>query len=129
MHTSSSLHAIINQFGYAIEGHELGFYFEEGGCWGFALALSQFFDNAQQLHTLQVMTHSVHVGVKIQHQFIDHQGASICPDCRTVDEKTLIQLALLNGTDVQTLDQDRLLALDVIETARELAEETTTSHV
>lgn len=114
----------------ACEGHGMGFHFEEGGCWGMALALADTLRDPAiwegLLPTvpevqLRVRTEGfVHAFVSVGDLMVDYRGAWRAPnpsDSRLCDEEQLRQLARRFGVPDQDLNADRESARAVIETA------------
>lgn len=107
----------------ACEDNQAGFYFEEGGCFGFALAartalLQSGLDNVE----LAIKTDFCHAYAKIGHIFIDHQGASVgLNNIRVVNADELLSFAHENGHTADSISHDQQWATNVIERAIERA--------
>ncbi len=108
----------------ACSGAEAGFHFEEGGCWGMALALHDHLTVLGQAPALVVMTNFAHAMVSVDGQFLDHQGiAHVNPaDTRQVTEEELLALAEQGGFSRDEIEGDRQQAAEIIEYAQELAD-------
>jgi hypothetical protein len=108
----------------AIEYAEAGFYYEEGGCVGMALALFDVFKEAGLKPRLARTVGFAHVGVVVGGRFFDSQGAAISsmrwePLTRAQFQKVADEWA----QDDNTVAADKSAAADIIVTAVELAEE------
>lgn len=103
----------------ASEHHEMGFYFEEGGCWGMALALKDTIGAGAEL---VLRDDFVHAYVMKDGVLYDYQGeASPIPNPRIVNRLEFLLAAAVAGYKDEVLN-DRCSALEVIATAIELAE-------
>lgn len=111
----------VNQLNYAIlsaiEAAQVGFYFEEGGCWGFAAALHDFFTERGIPATIQVQRFDfVHAWVNALGQSWDHQGLrtadGMCYSDVARDE--IASIASQYGVDQDTLDCDIDEAKDIL---------------
>lgn len=104
----------------AVENAEVGFHFEEGGCWGFAAAL---FEHLQVLglhpHMEYQPTGFVHAWVRVGADRFDHQGVMRAPasskPVSSVDD--MRQLALANGIDADAFYADVSQAKEIIQSA------------
>ena len=105
----------------AINIAEAGFYFEEGGCWGMALALQDAIGGQ-----LVVRQDFVHAYVLHGAQLFDHQGVSdMNAPNKEVTRDGFNELASLYGVDAEQLQSDHVFAAEVIEIAMKLATENT----
>lgn len=110
---------------------EVGFYFEEGGCWGMALALADCFQSVGLEAQIVVANNTgrdgtiypSHAMVRVAGQLFDHQGeAEQHEPLLPVTREQLIALAEDAGVDEEQIEQDRELAAQIIQNAIEFAE-------
>jgi len=102
---------------------EMGFHFEEGGCFGFAIALHRAMKADFPESTLAMSKDGfTHAGVLQGEQFFDHHGASPAKERYTSvsTENTLVAFALDAGRTEDELDADIEMARDVIGLACEI---------
>jgi hypothetical protein len=92
-----------------------GWYFEEGGCWGMALALRTALGGE-----IVVRDGFTHAYVRVQGKTYDWQGESSFAGGRVVTRDQLVQEALSNGRTAEDLDADTAWADQIIETARRM---------
>lgn len=69
------LTALNDNLANSVDRHGAGFYFEEGGCWAFAVALKTILDEVGIKSSIQSMRGFRHAMVKVGDAVIDHQGA------------------------------------------------------
>lgn len=109
----------------AICNHEAGFYFEEGGCWGFASALYEYAKENELEPQLVMGGDFVHCYVKMKDVLLDHQGVHSL-SCRNVVEfkfSELLMLAEKNGVPSDNVIADTLWAKEIIADACDMAKE------
>lgn len=102
----------------AVSNAQVGFHFEEGGCWGFALALQEVFVE-QGLHaTLVVRDHDfIHAWTKCGGEAWDHQGWLFSRSGgEDVYKWKLLELAQKNGVSEEQVESDRQMAKDILRT-------------
>ena len=109
----------------AVSNAEMGFYFEEGGCWGMALALFDYFVQEGENPRLVVQEKFVHAMVEVDGAFYDHQGQIARPSLPIIycDQNEFIDIAEQNGLSVDEVQSDRELASEIIANAVELADQ------
>ena len=101
----------------ACDQGEMGFYFEEGGCWGMALALNDAIGGE-----LILRDDFVHVYVRVNGKLFDWQGeAAPVANGQVITREELLLKAAAYGFDSGRVDLDRASADLMIEEARELA--------
>lgn len=107
----------------AIEDCQAGFHFEEGGCFGFALAASKYLARSgMETVELALRTDCCHAYAKIGELLIDHQGAWLqTKPVRSTDEEGLRAYALESGHTREDLSSDESWASQTIERAISLA--------
>ncbi len=111
-----------NFLNYMIEAcsrAEVGFFFEEGGCVGMAIALHETLCVQGFKPTYVLFKKTDHVAVRIGEQVFDHQGPH-ADSCNTVDITGPEILALGHAWHSDVF-ADKALALDIIEVAQDLA--------
>lgn len=101
----------------AIDQAEAGWHFEEGGCWGMALALRTALGPGSEI---VVRDDFVHAYVRAGGRTFDWQGESAFAGGRIVTRDQLIKEALANGCSQEQLEADTNWADQVIERARQL---------
>jgi hypothetical protein len=99
----------------AADQAEAGWYFEEGGCWGMALAL-----RAALGGEIVVRDGFTHAYVRAQGKTYDWQGESTFTGGRVVTRDQLVQEAIRNGCSAEGLDADTAWADQIIESARHM---------
>lgn len=99
----------------AADQAEAGWYFEEGGCWGMALAL-----RAALGGEIVVRDGFTHAYVRAQGKTYDWQGESTFTGGRVVTRDQLVQEALANDCSKDQLDADVAWADQIIENARHM---------
>jgi len=99
----------------AIDQAEAGWHFEEGGCWGMALALRSALGG-----DIVLRDDFVHAYVRFDGTTYDWQGESEFAGGRVVTRDQLVQEALANGCSKEQLDADTEWADQIIERAREM---------
>ena len=106
----------------------MGFHFEEGGCWGMALALHETLLGQAVEHRILVRPHGfVHAMVEVGTTLYDYQG-SMRPPASTdelvvADDKALIAWAAGAGWSEEEVLADKFQALEVIARAMQIAQE------
>lgn len=107
----------------AVSNAEMGFYFEEGGCWGMALALFDHFVQEGKQPRLVVQEQYVHAMVEVDGDFYDHQGQISPPSLPIVycDQNKFIEIAEQNGLSFDEVQADREIAAEIISNAVDLA--------
>ncbi len=104
----------------AVTSHQFGFYFEEGGCWGMAIALQREIGGDLMVQTGLC----VHCYVQLGDLGYDHQGVLLTPlSGRQVTEAELLAEAELNGFSHSEVYADAQQAAAVIGTAKQLFKE------
>lgn len=82
----------------AVSAAEAGFHFEEGGCFGMALALADAFRADGLDPELVLMRGATHAMVRVDGALYDHQGrVPVSPVVRVVTEFELRQAAAMAG--------------------------------
>lgn len=112
----------------AVDEAEAGWHFEEGGCWGMALALRSAIGHGGEI---VVRDDFVHAYVRAGGRTFDWQGEADFAGGRIVTRDQLVKEALVNGCSQEQLEADASWADQVIERAREifLLEPTTLNHL
>lgn len=106
----------------ACEYAKAGFYFEEGGCLGMALALNDVFRRAGFKTKISKQCEADHVGVAVEGRFFDYQGFHTT--CFTpMTRMDLNRISVEWGNTPDDVASDRLWASEIISTALELFEE------
>lgn len=102
----------------AIEGHEAGFYFEEGGCWAFAIALKRFLADEGIRSQIRVGTDHRHAYAAVGGKLFDHQGAAPAADYNTrlSSEREVASKAVTNAGE-DRLEGDIAWATQIIRDA------------
>lgn len=96
---------------------EAGWHFEEGGCWGMALALRTALGPGSEI---VVRDDFVHVYVRARGRTFDWQGECDFSGGRVVSRDQLITEALAHGCSQEQLDADSEWAAQIIDRARQL---------
>lgn len=98
------------------EAVEAGFYFEEGGCFGMALALHAEMSAAGGDPRLTICEHDfVHAMVEIDGGYFDHRGKYPPREAmRPVDTAEFMNLAQLYGHGPEKIESDRAWASNAI---------------
>lgn len=126
-----ALPAFVDHLQQACDGHEMGFYFEEGGCWGMALALHEVLNDPatwagtgvveRPLVQMRARTEGfVHAFVSVGDLMVDYRGAWRAPNPSNslpCDDAQLRALARRFGIPPDDLEADLASARAVIETA------------
>jgi hypothetical protein len=100
----------------AVDAAQVGFYFEEGGCWGMALALNRAQGGVLWVNEERRAVHAYNV---VAGQAYDWEGATKLPDAAVpVTEAELYEVAARNGVDEGQVDADAADAAGIIENAR-----------
>lgn len=101
----------------ACDQGEMGFYFEEGGCWGMALALNDAIGGE-----LILRDDFVHVYVRVNGTLFDWQGeAAPVANGQVITREQLLLKAAAYGFDSGRVDLDHTSANLMIEEAKDLA--------
>lgn len=99
----------------AIDQAEAGFHFEEGGCWGMALALRTALGG-----DIVMRDGFVHAYVRLDGRTYDWQGETDFTGGRVVTRDQLVQEAMACGCSKEQLDADTDWAEQIIERARQM---------
>jgi hypothetical protein len=113
----------LDRIGDACSFAQAGFYYEEGGCFGMALALAQTADelNPGAVCRLAFNQRSVHAYVEFDGDLCDHSGLCSFPkDIEYVSLEEMRALALANGNDDDSLAADIEAATEIVRAAVEL---------
>lgn len=102
----------------AMDNMEVGFHFEDGGCWGMALALREKIGGE-----LLLRKDFVHVYVCVDGQLYDWRGQAVDPGVplQPMTPDALVHEASKNNVNEDTLQNDLAWAKDVIGAAKSLA--------
>lgn len=120
---SSQVEALSCAIPNAVCNAEAGFYYEEGGCWGFAAALFDLFTSAGILCEIQYRgTGFVHAVVAALGLHWDHQGAgAVNQSFESVDSIDALEtLARTFGVSSDDFAADRDAASSILRNAIEL---------
>jgi hypothetical protein len=99
----------------ACERVEAGFYFEEGGCFGMALALHGTFLQQGLAPRYAVNDSFVHAFVELDGRYFDYTGETAQPNpCRFLDAAAFTAFAQHHGHDDAGLYADQAYAQDAI---------------
>lgn len=98
----------------AVDDAEVGFHFEEGGCWGMALALKAVLGG-----DLVLRDGFTHAYVRVGSDTFDWQGASTFAGGHVVGRVELLRAALDSGVSPGEVESDTDLAFSVIDRAFE----------
>lgn len=102
------------------EHMQLGFYFEEGGCFGMALALKDHFEQQGVSCGLAVQYGFLHAYCVIQNHCFDYTGRTTYRPTNILTVEQLIDVAIQAGHSMEDIEADKALALEVIrETIRD----------
>lgn len=99
----------------AVDEAEAGWHFEEGGCWGMALALRSALGGE-----IVVRDGFIHAYVRAEGRAYDWQGEASFTGGRVVTREQLVREALANGCPKDKLDADFEWADHIIERARQM---------
>jgi hypothetical protein len=119
-----SLAAFDEAMGIAIEAAQVGFHFEEGGCWGMARALQDRFAQAGlQARIRYKPTGFVHCWVESHGVAFDYRGVmpKQPPFGLTIDDERFAGIAAHFGVDLDTLHADVALARPIVDAAFDMA--------
>lgn len=110
----------------ACNDHGAGFHFEEGGCWGMALALSEDLQRVGVAHQVMVRTDGfAHAMIEIDGALYDYKGLCVNQSFDVLtpvsDLQALVSLAKEFGASDDDLQRDRAWAATIIGSARRLA--------
>jgi hypothetical protein len=125
----SRLIAALDRYGArATELLEAGWYFEEGGCFGMALAIADAIKAAGGVAQLAVRAEpGVHAIVRVRERGVDWQGTvSNLTGYRTMSRERFYATAAKYGHDAAALQADQRWAAETIQLALELAAESKT---
>jgi hypothetical protein len=103
---------------------EVGFYYEEGGCWGMALALYQTFTICGYEPKIAIATEQVHAMVEVNGRLFDHSG-EVFNWVKPIDHVSPERMLLLATTHGWTIDEvmsDFRAAQEVIDLACHLSQ-------
>lgn len=101
----------------AVEEAQVGFHFEEGGCWGMALALAE-----ATAGDIVLRDSFVHAYVELDGKRFDYTGLTPFEGkARLLKPDALVAEAACHGVDAEALYADREQARRIIERAKELA--------
>lgn len=101
----------------AVEAAEVGFHFEEGGCWGFAAALHDIFAERGLHPRIQVQHEGfVHAWVEAGGQSWDHQGVmeAKAREMTPATRQELMTVAATHGVNEEQFLADVYLAKDIL---------------
>lgn len=103
----------------AVEATEAGFHYEEGGCWGMALALYDAFQALGKHPQLMIATgHFAHAMVQVDDQLYDYRGVVYdAPPAKPITRAGLMRGALRSGHSVWDVRGDAIAAAEIIQTA------------
>lgn len=109
----------------ACNNHEAGFHFEEGGCFGFAIALHQALSQSGFEPQYCLHQGAVHAAVHLGSATIDHQGQG-CSHAssqyvRHLDLESIKKAAQTAGCNTDQIDADVDWAREILQSARKLA--------
>lgn len=107
--------AFIPHLQQAVDDAQVGFHFEEGGCWGMALALKAVLGG-----DLVLRDGFTHAYVRAAGSTIDWQGVASFDGGRLVSRDELLAAARDNGVLQQEVEADVDLALSIIDRAHVL---------
>lgn len=111
----------------AVTAARMGFHFEEGGCWGMAMALRDHFASAGKDAQIRIGTlcgRDSHAYVQVGALSYDHSGEFTWNGTsQAVSESGLMRRARSAGVGHDDVDQDRQCAADVIMHAIQMASE------
>lgn len=107
----------------ACEFGEAGFHFEEGGCWGMALALYDFFMKIGETPQLVVQPNLTHAMVEVSGILYDHRGVSYSElPIEKITRDQLFEYAARAGWTHEEIHIDEAWASDIIQAAVSLLE-------
>lgn len=109
---------------YAVNDAQVGFYFEEGGCWGMAVALYEMLTARGVSAELRYRPEGfVHAWVHVSPWDLDHNGASEAERefVRLPSVEDLVQIASEFGVCAEQVEADRAQAEAIIQNALEAA--------
>ncbi|RYF09436.1 MAG: hypothetical protein EOO77_23850 [Oxalobacteraceae bacterium] len=86
-----------NRLQSACDDAQVGFHYEEGGCWGMALALRDTFAKMGMRPSLQVGEEFVHAAVEVDGILYDWQGRCQMENSREVTQREFLRLVVSNG--------------------------------
>ncbi|KWU23429.1 hypothetical protein [Burkholderia cenocepacia] len=107
----------------AVSAAEVGFHFEEGGCWAMAQALSQHFGALGKRVLLRYQpTYFVHAWAEVDGVAFDGSGvmnssSSLVQGALPADVAELSAMAIRHGCDENQFESDAQLARELIEHA------------
>lgn len=104
----------------AVEAARVGFYFEEGGCWGMAKALhDRLIEAGMEAEIRYKPTGFVHCWAEAHGIAFDYRGAmsEVPAFGLTLDEEWFAAIAAHYGTDRSALEADVALAKRIVDAA------------
>lgn len=96
------------------EHMELGFYFEEGGCFGMALALRDHFSSLGNSCALAIQEIGLHAYCVVGGTCFDYTGPNSRCEATIVSDEEFMVRALEAGHSPEGIEADRLLAREAI---------------
>ena len=104
----------------AVEASGAGWHFEEGGCWGMALALYDAFKALGEQPQLMLQTDDfAHALVLVDGQLYDYTGAvDHNPPVTPTTRAGLMRAALKGGQSAYDVRGDAIAAAEIIQTAQ-----------
>jgi len=106
----------------SVESAQVGFHFEEGGCWGMAAALARhFIRHGKDVLVRYQPTYFVHAWVEVEDVSLDHGGvmnptSKLFEGATTVPLGGLEQLAIAHGCGDE-FDADTAMATQIVRDA------------
>lgn len=123
----ASLLALCSALPLANDRLEAGFFFEEGGCWGFALALHQHLQAQGFSPQIVYQTGWMHAFVLVDKTYIDYRGAGVPSDLsllKSVTPTELMRVAVEEAFHLECeVESAKEFALQTIALAIELQAE------
>jgi hypothetical protein len=104
----------------AAENCEFGFFFEEGGCWGMALALHDTFAKEGKHVEYALQTDFSHALVRVDGQLYDWSGPTKVANVKIVNRRELLRAALESGWAKDEISASYQDAMEVIGAAKEM---------
>lgn len=105
---------------------QAGFFFEEGGCWGFALALHGYLIGLGLRPQIVYQTGWMHAYVLVDNIYLDYRGACVpgdIPALVSASPEALVQFAVSEAYHMpDEIDSAKDFASRVIELAMEIDE-------
>lgn len=103
----------------AVEASEAGFHYEEGGCWGMALALYDAFRGLGEHPQLVITTDDGHALVQVNGQLYDYSGEVSDLVVKPTTRAGLMRAALKSGWSAYDVRGDAIAAAEIIQTAQQ----------